>query len=618
MALSPFGDERRAESQGTVIESFDWTSKVEIAEVNPFTVSPRGHDYTGLGCFTLGIDSSADDFSSLLSVQRRLRNLGLLKHITGEPLRRISEQLSVLDERRRSWASNTEVSEAVADLLELLKAAEGNEEDEHQIRVYTGLHSGFRANSGAQFWGLYDAYARSTTDIFISGDSIDIASTVLHTFLSSRGCSRAQCLHAEMILSERLGSLDEILDLAPRIAHDIQHLSSAEAMLLLQRLVLSNCDENSALAGRVRAACEHQLMVVPSVQQLRAMNSSTYLRGEISVQDLITSRIAWYRDQGCCCPDAATSIALFEEVDARLRTVLLNRESEILSQLEVILRQVLQKNMIDPSADLFALSVFCAFRKFAVSEVYLEVLDRNPLPNAHTDQAACFAEMFALGSRCDSYFDMTPNAMGKILAKRYRAYYKINQPPQRDDLTVELPTAYASKQIDTDPFHERAELPVYYQVTFLGIFAVPALIDILLLTTLGRGLYVTAFMTEDEKTMATTALMIALLLCGSIGTWISAGGSYYLHSMAFAAMNMFVLTRLIAGIAITLGGGLIAFIVIGIVKGFYAGIIFFLYFFLLTTYLSLLATLAIYQMPGFMFQSVSSRASRFSLPRRAS
>lgn len=603
LALSPFGDERRTESQAAVIEAFDWTAKVEIAEVNPFSISPRGHDYTGLGCFTLGIDASADDFSGQLAVQRRLRNLGLLKPTTGEPLRQIYQHLSVLSERNRPWAKNTEVSEAVADLLELLSAAEGNEEDEHRIRVFIGLHSGFRANSGAQFWGIYDAYAGTTTDLFVSGDSSDVASTVLHTFLSSRGCTRAQCLEAEIALSLRHNSLDEISGLAPRIAHDIRHLSSAEAMLLLQRLVLSDSLESAILTDCVRAACEHQLMVVPTVQQLRAMNSTAYLQDEISVTELIDSRITWYRDQGCPCPDPTTSVALFQEVDERLRSVLLNRESEVLSQLEVVLGEVLVKDQIDPSADLFALAVFCAFRKFAVSEVYLEVLDRNPLPNAHTDQAACFAEMFALGSRCDSYFDMTPNAMGKILAQRYRKYYQLNQPPQRDDFTTELPTAYASKQIDTDPFHVRKDLPVYYQITFLGIFAVPALIDILLLTTLGRGLYVTAFMAEDEKTMATTALMIALLLCGSIGTWISAGGSYYLHSMAFAAMNMFVLTRLIAGIAMTLAGGFLAFIVIGIVKGFYAGIIFFLYFFLLTTYLCLLATLAIYQMPGFNFQS---------------
>jgi glycosyltransferase involved in cell wall biosynthesis len=173
----------------------------------------------------------------------------------------------------------------------------------------------------------------------------------------------------------------------------------------------------------------------------------------------------------------------------------------------------------------------------------------------------------------------------------------------RDDNATELPTTYASKLVDLDPDAGPEKLPTYYQITFLGIFAVPALIDILLLTTIGRGLYLTAFMSEDEKHMATTALMLALLLCGAIGTWIGSGGSYYLHSMAFPAMNMFVLTRFIAGIAVCLASGAVALIIIALVKGAYAGIIFLLYFVILTTYFSMLAALAIYQLPGFMFQS---------------
>lgn len=57
--------------------------------------------------------------------------------------------------------------------------------------------------------------------------------------------------------------------------------------------------------------------------------------------------------------------------------------------------------------------------------------------------------------------------------------------------------------------------------------------DILLLTLVGRGLYLSTFMAEDEKTMATAGLMVGLLLVGGIGTWVGHGGSYYLHCMTF-------------------------------------------------------------------------------------
>lgn len=600
LALLPPSKRTRTEREGTVIEDLQWPSSIQQEETHPFSMSSRGQNYRSLGCFSLGIDCSANDFTGLVEGQRRLRDLNLLKAVTAEELRRIGGQLLALDEEDPS-----EVPRSIQELLDLLIP---DDEEPPQLRIWIGLHSGFRTITGAQFWGLYDIDESGVTDLYISGFAEDVPGTILHTFLSSRGCPRAQCFMAEYVLHERCDSLADTWELPPRMVKDIEQLSPTESMLLLRRLALFDNREWASISAKVRACCEFQLLDVPEVTQLRALNATSYLRGQVSAEDLVTSRLDWYRERGCHSPNPVAAISLFLEIDSLLPLILLERKSDILTQLEMILHTVLHKKQIDAAADIFALAVFCAFRKLALNEVYMEILDRNPLPNAHPDQAACFAEMFALGSRCESYFDMTPTVIGKLLAERYQTYFKNHQPPQRDDSTTELPTAYASKQVDTDPNAGREKPPVYYEITFLGIFAVPALIDILLLTTIGRGLYVTAFMTEDEKTMATSALMVALLFCGAIGTWISSGGSYYLHSMAFAAMNMFVLTRLIAGIAITLAGGIMAMVVIGVIKGFYAGVIFFLYFFFLTTYLSLLATLAIYQMPGFMFQSVSNRS----------
>ncbi len=213
--------------------------------------------------------------------------------------------------------------------------------------------------------------------------------------------------------------------------------------------------------------------------------------------------------------------------------------------------------------------------------------------------------MFALGAQCEAYLGMTPEAVGRVLAARYWTYYHENQPPSRDDKFTELPTAYASMNTDEDPnaVSEAEEQPFHYRLNFLGIFAVPALVDILLLTFVGRGLYLSTFMAEDEKTMATAGLMVGLLLVGGIGTWVGHGGSYYLHGMTFPAMNMFVLSRLIAGLAMSLIVGVGALVVLGCIKNFYAGFIFLFYFFSLSTYLTMLATLAVYQFPGFKFQS---------------
>lgn len=604
LSLLPPRNESQAESQAVMIHGFDWPSRTDHANTNPFSISPSRNDYTGLGCFQLGLDCTSKDVADLIETQRKVRDLDLLERIKPEELHRFGGQLRALHEAQSSSATTPVWSQAVKELLDLLTSTNGDDND--RLRLYIGLHSGFRTSLETQVWGLYDVDSdMDVLNIYLSGKTQDRIGTVLHTYMSGRGYTRAQCFMAEVALSEKVDRVSETWKLPSRVVQDVEQLTPTEAMLLLQRLVMSKCDECSDFSAKIRACCEYQLMEIPSLAQLRALNSTAYLRGEVSAEEVIDSRLAWFREQGCWCPNPLAAIALFTEVDARLPEILMNGESQLLSQLGVVVQTILQKDQIDASADLFALSVFCAFRRVALDEIYLEVLDRNPLPNGHTVQAACFAEMFALGSRCDSFFDMTPKLLGKVISDRYRAYYRKFQPPPREEQFTELPTAYASMDIDLDPNGGQQELPMYYRITFLGIFAVPALIDITLLTTVGRGLYLTTFMSDVNKTLATTALMVALLVCGGFGSWISSGGSYYVYAMAFPAMNMFVLTRFTAGVAVALVGGILAMIGIGIVKGFAAGAVFFFYFFMLSTYLMTLAALSIYQLPGFHFQSVS-------------
>ena len=100
--------------------------------------------------------------------------------------------------------------------------------------------------------------------------------------------------------------------------------------------------------------------------------------------------------------------------------------------------------------------------------------------------------------------------------------------------------------------------------------------------------------------------MISLLISGAVGTWITVGGSYYLISMAFSAMNMFVVTRLIGGLAFTLVCSCVGLAAVGATNGIWAGVVFFLYLLALTSYLCLLASLANFSYPGSAFESVRS------------
>ncbi|KAL4967041.1 glycosyltransferase family 4 protein [Aspergillus stella-maris] len=596
LALFPPAFKPSSDGQVFVIDELQWPSLNEPLMTNPFSYSQDGNDYSGLGCFQLGMDCTTKDIEDLLQGQRHTRDLNLLDQLKRDELRRIAGDLLALG------TLELESARPARELYELLVVCRGNDED--RLRIYSGLHSGFRTRYEAQIWGMFEQNPIGSLDIYLSGKTEkERAGTILHTFMSSRGYSRHQCFMAEVALATANNTLSEQWQLPTRVVSDIEQLTPTEAMLWLRRLSLTLCQECADLTAKIRACCEYNLMEVPSLAQMRELSSSEYLSGKVSAEDLVASRLAWYQAQGCWAPEAAAATALFKEIDSRLPHILMACDATTLGQLTTVIQGTLLSGPIDACADMFALAVFCAFRRLALNEIYLEVLDRNPLPNGHTIQAACFAEMYALGARCDLYFDMTPNLLGKIIAARYRKYFDEHQPTRREEAFTEIPTAYASMEIDLDPNGEDRKVPFYYRITFLGIFALPALIDITMLTTVGRGLYLTTFMSDTDKTLATTALMVALLVCGGFGSWITSGGSYYLYAMAFPAMSMFVMTRFIAGLAVTLVGGLIAMITIGCIKGFPAGVLFFLYFFFLATYLMLLSVLSIYQLPGFEFQS---------------
>lgn len=603
--LSLLPPPEQTEHVGALVH-FHQPAEDDYGQTNPGTavLSAGADSLDGLGCYQLGLEVSPKAFSDLRQGQRNLQDLELLLRVPGEELRGYGEQIAALLIRQTSKPITPATFQAVSELVGFLRTS--NDEANSRLQVYVGLHSGFQTDAETQFWGFYDVDNRlGSVTIYLSVKTPDRAGTILHTFLSSRGRSRSECFMAELAMAEQNDCLSEMWQLPSRIMHDVEKLSPAETILFLRRLVLSKRGEDSVFWARVRALCEYQLIEVPTLTQLREQNSVAYLRGEVSAETVIKSRLAWLAERGCWHPDASAAIALFEEVDSRLYEILMNGNNDTLAQLSVVIQTIMQQNQIDAGADIFALAVFSAFRKLALDEVYLEVLDRNVLPNHATDQAGCFAEYFGLGSRCDSFFDMTPRVLGKIISDRYRAYYMKYQPPRREEGFTELPTAYAPMQVDIDPADGKEVMGWYHRITFLGIFALPALIDVMLLTTIGRGLYLTTFMTSTEKTMATTALMLALLVCGAAGSWISSGGSYYFYANAFPAMNMFVLTRFVAGVAFALVGGLGAMTGIMVVKGVTAGLVFIFYFGMLTTYLLALSTLSIYQLPGSRFQSVS-------------
>ena len=569
----------------------EWVAQVK-SQGNPLSVSMSGQHYGHLGCFPLGSDSTPMAFAEIIQSQQRLKELSLLHPVPSTKI----HSIGIIFRRFQEAASFPETEGQLAAAIKELADLATND----ALTVNLALDSGLRKTSDSRFWAVYQLEDEKV-EIFVSKNAQGLAGTILHTFLSAKGFPRHVSFEAETALAEWSQDLAPNTGLPRRIVQDIDVLCPEERLLLLQHLSLT--DVVSGLNDKICAYIRKQLVNAPSFAQLKELNTVNYLNGSITADDLVKSRINWYQDQQCSYPSLAASLDLFHQVDKVFTQVLKDHRERDLVSITQGLGDLMQDNNVDAFVDMIALALFCAARKGAFDEIYEEVTDRNPLFNNHPDQAAAFAESFALGSRCEAYFGVNPSVFGKLLSDRFRAYYTKNQPPNWINGAPEMATAYAGAQIDCDPENKAKPMRGYQRFTFLSVFAIPALIDILLLTLIGRGLYLSGYMTYEEQDSATMALMISLLLSGGIGTWIAYGGSYYLISMAFAAANMFVLIRLIAGIAFTVAGGLIGFVAISSVRGPRAGIIFYLYLVALTIYFSAFASLASFSYPGSTFLS---------------
>ncbi|CAI7604605.1 unnamed protein product [Penicillium crustosum] len=569
----------------------EWVAQVK-SQGSPLSISMSGMAYNSLGCFPLGSDSTPLAFAEIVQSQKRLKSLNLLHPVPTAKIQSIGLLL-------RQFYDSLDLSEDDDHLANTIKEL-ANWASNDLLHVNLCLDSGLRKSSDFRFWAVFEM-EHDGIEIYVSKNAQGLAGTILHTFLSAKGFPRHVCFEAEATFAAWSQDVSHDTGLPRRLIQDIDVLSPEERLLLLQHLSLT--DSHSELSEAICTYIRKQLVDAPSFAQLKALNTVGYLEKSTSAEDLIKSRINWYMDQGCKYPSLDVCLDLFYQADSVLSDVLRYRREDDLAAITSGLCALLQGGSVDTYVDMMALALFCAARQGAFDEIYAEVTDRNPLFNNHTDQAAAFAESFALGSRCEAYFDVAPSVFGKLLSDRFRAYYGDHQPPNWVNGAPELATSYAGAQIDVNPDEQRKTMPGYQRFTFLSVFAIPALIDIILLTMVGRGLYLSAAMSHAEQDSATMALMISLLLSGAIGTWIACGGPYYLISMAFAAANMFVLIRLIAGIAFTVAGGLIGFVAISSVRGPRAGIIFYLYLIALTIYFSTFASLASFSYPGSTFLS---------------
>ena len=538
------------------------------------------------------------EFNSVVHSQKRLLNLNLLHKIEREELKNIGQKIQKLIHAKP--ANNLIV---INDLVDALL----DESETPAVEAYIALDSGFyNLDYSSHLWAVYDV-DEFKTRIFVTRNAKDLAGTILHTYMSSRLCSRLECFEAEDQLAKALGEINDLTPLPARLLQDIEHLTPSEALKFCKKIALAGTSND--LVQRIFKRCKYELIDVCSSAQLKELNTVYYLRGEISVEDLITKRIQWYRqNQISPLPRIEEAVKLFNAVDTAIHNFLKHNIREHVASVTSTLETVLKPGQIDVRADILGLAIFCNFRRYAYDELYLDITDRCPLFNPQPDQMAVFAEMWGLGSHCEAYFDVTPKALGRILYHRYRSYYNVHQPPFEADSRTQLASSYMSAGTDIDrdgvtDFKNEWKSKLR-NTSYLGVFAVPALIDVFLLTTIGRGLYLSAFMSLVAQQMSTYALVISLLLCGAVSSAIGNGGSFYLYAMVYPTMNMFMVNRAVGGVVLASIIAVATSVVFLAVGNFEAAYVFFLYLMVFSIYLFLVALLSTMQFPGSPLPSV--------------
>jgi hypothetical protein len=461
----------------------DWTLALEKRTDNPLSCSFDGNLYGSLGCFPLGLNASKTDFDHVLKSQRRLRSLNLLSRIPKKQLHAAAAGLSSYGCGSSTFLDMIPMSrDAIANLAETLANTSDELDHPYQLQVFSGLDSGFHTPNGGQFWAVWEVEPRTKAIlVYISKSVQDLAGVLLHTHLSRLGFSRYHCFLAEYGLDQVPANLEcssSSASLPRRLNQDLELLSSTDLLLYLQHLQFSEWNKECPMLSLLRKQCEEQLIEVPTYQQFKKLSNMDYISGTVTDEQLVNSKLKWYRLCQLPVIDRHHALVLFRHVHETFVDILWCRDHEKLDEVTAAIENLTGNSNMDSVTDFVLFCVFCAARKAGFEEVYIEVSDRNPLFNQYTDQSAAFAELFALGSRCEAYFDIKPSDIGILLSKKHRDYYNQadHQPPMWIFNAPSFASAYAAAQTDIDPQQKASVMPAFRRFTFLSVFAIPALV----------------------------------------------------------------------------------------------------------------------------------------------
>ncbi|VTO81727.1 unnamed protein product [Fusarium graminearum] len=116
------------------------------------------------------------------------------------------------------------------------------------------------------------------------------------------------------------------------------------------------------------------------------------------------------------------------------------------------------------------------------------------------------------------------------------------------------PASKVSTSNATLTSHEKLKLwrKKFADAGAMSIFCLPAIVDVTMLTFIGRGFFMTAFMDPDHLEVAGYALLVSMLLTAGVTGWVGSVGHYYMAHYAYDNMIYFHIQRLSGGFVLTL------------------------------------------------------------------
>jgi hypothetical protein len=496
-----------------------------------WNISSDGEELSRLGCFPLTRGPSESQYNAVLKSQQHLKTLKMLHDLEDIPIMKLTNQLDAL----REISPHSDLLGALIHGLSI-----------NAVHVYKGLDTGFQLpGTNVQLWGL-SAPSNSSTlheiDIFISQKAASEVGAILHTYFAHFGIPRIQ-IYEELLRLDQISEANYNLELPVILQTELADATNSELLFLLEQFRVSGVDH--PLIAEMKNACASLLIEETSQTAWTEAHSHSVLEGSVSMEELLRQRLEEYSRRGASkLPLVGNMVKLSDSIVEVIGDALFRGDRHVLDSLMNALLAVFNPRWdwatpesIDYATDLFALMVFCALRKAAFEDVYLETTDRCPFFVDQPDQAAVFAELWVLGSQCENYFGILPRALGKIIFDKHRNYLKDDAPSANAWNGIDVFSAYSVPQpanshqgYTTESQACRAYRKFKEHALELGalsIFCMPAIVDVCLLTFVGRGFFLTAFMRDEERLMATYALLASLLISAGVTGWVGSVGGYY-------------------------------------------------------------------------------------------